>query len=524
MVLIGWIALWSWPVVAYILYQKLDLAAALSWTIIGAFLLLPVGLGKDLPILPVLNKDTIAVISAFVFSYFAVKMRNQPVDVLPGWLPRDIVALGLLSMLVIGSFGSALTNQDVLVYGSRVLPGLRIYDAFSILLNSLMLVIPVLLGRKFLASYNAQYTFVLIFAVSTLAYTLPALIEVRMSPQLHLKLYGYFPASFAQQMRDGGFRPVVFIGHGLGVAIQMTFAMIIVAGLIGIDSAANRKKWTFALGWLTMTLILTKTLGALLIATILVPLVFFTRPRTQVIFAAVVAGVVMIYPILRGADMIPVDRVMAFAESINPERAASLNTRTENEEILLEKARQRPYFGWGGWGRNRVFDENGSDRSITDGSWVVEIGLGGWFRYIPIFGILCWPVIALFLFRRDKIDPISAILSVVMAAKLVDLVPNSGFPGEIMLIAGALLGRLELQSAGQTEVDDTRAPDPFERKNRYSRDFGAPARTTALGAQVYSRGKFKPDGLQADNLGKSRQENEASKSYSRKDLGSRYRR
>ena len=41
---------------------------------------------------------------------------------------------------------------------------------------------------------------------------------------------------------------------------------------------------------------------------------------------------------------------------INEERAHSLEYRLENEDLLIAKALQRPIFGWGGWGRNCVYD------------------------------------------------------------------------------------------------------------------------------------------------------------------------
>ena len=65
--------------------------------------------------------------------------------------------------------------------------------------------------------------------VAGLIYSLPMLFEVRMSPQLHTWIYGYFPHSFGQQMRDGGFRPVVFIGHGLGVAFFVMTTVVAAA-------------------------------------------------------------------------------------------------------------------------------------------------------------------------------------------------------------------------------------------------------------------------------------------------------
>jgi hypothetical protein len=43
---------------------------------------------------------------------------------------------------------------------------------------------------------------------------------------LHTWVYGYFPHSFAQQLRYGGYRPVVFMGHGLLVALFAAIALI----------------------------------------------------------------------------------------------------------------------------------------------------------------------------------------------------------------------------------------------------------------------------------------------------------
>jgi hypothetical protein len=65
-------------------------------------------------------------------------------------------------------------------------------------------------------------------------------------------------------------------------------------------------------------------------------------------------------------------------ENVSERRAESFLTRIENENILVEKALERPLFGWGGWGRNRVYDEEGKDISITDGFWVILLGTNGW--------------------------------------------------------------------------------------------------------------------------------------------------
>ena len=52
------------------------------------------------------------------------------------------------------------------------------------------------------------------------------LFEIRMSPQLHRWLYGYYPFGFITQMRYGGFRPSVFMENGLVCAFFAMTAMV----------------------------------------------------------------------------------------------------------------------------------------------------------------------------------------------------------------------------------------------------------------------------------------------------------
>ena len=65
-----------------------------------------------------------------------------------------------------------------------------------------------------------------------LVYVPFCLFEVKQSPQLHVIVYGYMPHDFGQQVRFGGYRPMVFLGHGLLVAFFMSTAMIL-AGSAG---------------------------------------------------------------------------------------------------------------------------------------------------------------------------------------------------------------------------------------------------------------------------------------------------
>ena len=65
------------------------------------------------------------------------------------------------------------------------------------------------------------------------------------------------------------------------------------------------------------------------------------------------------------------------ASNVDVERAESLNFRLVQENELISKALERPAFGWGGWGRNRVTNKVGRDQSVTDGMWVIFLGTSG---------------------------------------------------------------------------------------------------------------------------------------------------
>src|SRR5262249_36698985 len=57
--------------------------------------------------------------------------------------------------------------------------------------------------------------------------------------------------------------------------------------------------------------------------------------------------------------------------AVGQERAHSLEFRLQNEELLIQRALERPVFGWGGWGRNRISDDHGRDITVTDGLWIM---------------------------------------------------------------------------------------------------------------------------------------------------------
>ena len=82
------------------------------------------------------------------------------------------------------------------------------------------------MGLRYLGGAEGQAALLRVLCLAALAYSLPTLFEIRMSPQLARWIYGFLAQSFDQTQRAGGFRPVVFLQHGLWLALFMAMAAL----------------------------------------------------------------------------------------------------------------------------------------------------------------------------------------------------------------------------------------------------------------------------------------------------------
>ena len=447
-----YIMLFSWPLVASWLFSNLKLERAVIWAVILPYMILPVGSGVDLPVIPVLDKTTIPNIMLIVLAWQHAGDRFRVLPVSP-------TARVLFLMMLFVPFITAALNSDPMIFVQNYIPGLSLKDAVGSLILSFSVVIPFIVGRACLASAGAHRDFLQILVVAGLAYSIPMLIEIRLSPQLHTWIFGYFPheGGFMQAIRSGGFRPVVFMGHGLLVA---TFAMFVTVAAAALwrDKLMAGGRYLIKTVYMFIVLVLCKTLGALIFAIVALPLVVLTSYRTQVRIAAVMVLIAVAYPALRGADLVPVDDMLEAAASINEERSKSLEFRFDNEEALLEKASKRPLFGWGSWGRNHIHDPvTGLPTSVTDGYWVVVIGVNGWVGYLATFGLLAWPVLAIAMrVRREGagiLTPATAALCLLLGINVVDLIPNAAILPMTWLIVGSLTGFAEQRGTATSPAE-----------------------------------------------------------------------
>lgn len=441
---LAYAALLVWPLVSLILFIKRPAGQALIWTILGGYLLLPVGTSIKFAGIPAFDKNSIPSLSALVGCLLIARK--------PPAAGASLAAIILVAMLLVGPFITSEFNGDPLVvggvYGSWVIPGVGNYDALSATVSQLIVLLPFLLGHWFLRHSRDSTDVLRSLTIAGLIYSIPMLLEIRLSPQLHSWIYGYFPHQFIQQMREGGFRPVVFLGHGLLVAFFTATTVLAAAALYKTQTRTMRLPPAGVAVWLSGGLLFCKSLGSLVYAAVLVPVITFAKPHVQMWVAAALVSVALAYPILRTSDLFPTDAILDLAAEISTDRQASMKVRFDQEAMLLEHTASRIWFGWGRFGRGRVYDEWGKDITITDGYWIILISSFGLFGFFAEFGLL-----ALAVYRAARALRYTkslggrihlAALALIVAVSVVDLLPNASISPWTWLLVGALLGRADL--------------------------------------------------------------------------------
>jgi hypothetical protein len=437
----AYFAVLIWPVMALILYSRLPLNLATLWTILGASLLLPVGTVIKIAGVPAFDKASLPNLAALICC-----------AIFAGKLPKIFRGFGvaevLIIILLVGPFITSMLNSDEIRIGITFLPGVGTYDALSAAVTQFIFMAPFFLSRQFLRRPEDNAEILRVMVIAGLVYSLPMLFEVRMSPQLHTWIYGYFPHSFEQQMRDGGFRPVVFLGHGLLVAFFGMTTTVAAAALWRTRNRVGRLPPSGITAYLSFVLVLCKTGSALVYAAVLVPLVRWASPRAQIRVACILASITLAYPLLRVADLVPTTSILELASSVSADRTASLKTRFDNEDQLLERAWERKWFGWGRFGRSRVYKGwNGRDSSITDGTWIITMGSFGMVGFVGEFGLLALAVfraaMALRFAQTAREVVYLSTLALIVSINMIDLLPNSSISPWTWLLVGALLGRAE---------------------------------------------------------------------------------
>ena len=425
------LVLYAWVPAVLFLFTVLKPRHAVIVAYLGGWLFLPI-FGVDLKGLPPYSKVSAtaygALFGALLFD------TDRLTSFRPRWFDLPIALWCVAPLFAslsnkIGAFGGA-------------------YDGLSAMLSEIVMWgIPYYLGRIYFSDWEGVRELAVGVFIGGLVYLPLCLIEMRMSPQLHRWIYGYHQHSFGQQRRWGGYRPMVFMQHGLACAMWMTTASVV--GL-WLWMSGNVKKLFSVPMWLLvppmiMTAVLCKSAGALILLLIGLATFYWVRYVRNALPLLLLIVFIPAYVGLRasslwsGQDLVDAARVL-FSDS----RARSLQVRLDAENLLTEKALKKPAFGWGRWNRNRVIDERGKDQAVTDGMWVIVLGQAGFTGLAAITTTILLP--ALLFWRRcptrwwmHPMAAAGAAFAVLLPLHMVDNLWNAMLNPIYVLVIGGLM-------------------------------------------------------------------------------------
>ncbi len=456
---IALLALASFPLLVIVLFGNFRVDRALIWTMLIGYLFLPEPPAYfDFPLAPPLNKHNIPALVAFMAALYRYG-RDGPL------LPQSFAGKALMLIFVFSPILTVLTNGEPVFWGEVGLPGLGPKDAIALSMQQFLVLLPFLLARQFLATGGAQKELLIALMIGGLVYSLLMLLEMRLSPQLNLWVYGYYQHFFGQSIRFGGYRPVVFLYHGLWVAFYTLMAVLAAWGLwryakqTATEEEELRGRWKLLLAalYLSAILVLAKSLGALMFMVLLLPILLVMPVGWQVRIAIIIGVLALAYPLLKGASLIPEDYLLAKAYEFNQDRGGSLEFRFTNENLLLDRAYLKFWFGWGSWGRNHILDPvTGFLLTVTDGRWIITIGVYGWVGFAAEFGLILLPLVLIareYKHARENVSPLVGTLALMLAINVADMIPNATLTPLTWLLVGALTGYAEKLRAARLKEE-----------------------------------------------------------------------
>lgn len=413
------IVLFGWFPLVFLIFRELRGYRAVTFCVVVASLYLPVAKYNfyGIPDYTKVTATAMAILAAAVLFESRTLFRFRP-----RWFDLPLLAFCMAPL------PSAIHNQQGVDHGLS----LCLFHVF-------FWGIPYFIGRVFFTSFESIRSLLFGIFLGTLTYVPLCLFEIRMSPKLHRFVYGFRPGTWNAK-RYGGFRPWCFMDDTLELGLWMTAATLlgfclwrchIKERIRGIDF-----RWLLAI--VATTTVLCKCVGALILLICGVAIWSTIRSLRSPWPILALAIVPILYIGLRATDSYDGRHVVSIAKTlINVERSTSLQFRLDNEVMLVEKAMRSPLYGWGGNGRNRIYNENGEDITIVDGFWILVLGNFGFLGLVSIYSaFLCAPVLAVFRFygKRWKIEdsgPVIALSILVLIYSidcLLNAMPNLIYP------------------------------------------------------------------------------------------------
>jgi len=407
-----------------------------------------------------------AVIVSFLFAWLFLPMGGYVIEGLPDYTKMSATTAGIfLGVLLFDtnrllSFRPRLLDLPMIVwcmcpFATSISNDLGLYDGLSSTFTQVVVWgLPYLIGRLYFSS-------------------LPALRELAIGIFIGGLIYVPLCLLRANLVRFGGWRPQVFMQDGLMLSLWMGAATLtgFWLWLTGSLKQIRRINVGIPLGILMITTVLTRSAGALGLLLLALGALLAVKYTRSAIPLLIVIAITPVYMTLRAKGTWDTQGAVELAEDLlGPRRAHSLWARFDQENVLNERALERPLLGWGGWNRRIVYTESGemATRGYGDGFWVITLGTYGLLGLSAFAAAMLLPPL-IFLLRTPRqllitaaaapIIAIVTLLSIYMIDNLLNAMTNPIYTlaaGGLTSIVAALRARMPVRV-----VRRQAAPRPF---------------------------------------------------------------
>jgi hypothetical protein len=470
------IALYGWTPLVLWLFARLPARRALLLGVIGGTLFLPeVQLAKVseeapdasefmLLILKLTKPNAIsfaAVLGAFLFD------RRRVLSFRPRWFDLPMFIWCISPMF-----------SDLNI-------GVAFYESFSAARDqTLIWGILYFLGRVYFTDLESMRELALGLVLGGLI-TLPfALYEIRFSPQLHERVYGFFPGSKNEFDRMGGFRPIMFLSHGLALGMWLVATALTATCLWWSGAVSRMTLWPWrrtvpmfvpALA-LTMAAVLARSTGAIGIGLAgLAALLQLRLSRVPVLLVLLLA-LSPLYIAARTWGWSAAEVTTWVGSNVAEERANSFLYRVNQENRLIKKVQGQPLLGYGDTGLARKVEKEKRDddpEAVTDSLWIICLSCYGYLGLIACWTAMLLPVARfLWLYPARWWDQAgvasAAAVALVLLSWVLDNLSNAMINPVFILCAGALAGmpvpRVATRQVPRAELPAVRRPGVLVRQ------------------------------------------------------------
>jgi hypothetical protein len=274
-------------------------------------------------------------------------------------------------------------------FASAVSTGYGAYEGLSGVFTCLVMwAIPYFIGRIYFSDLSGAKEIALAIVIGAVVYVPFCWWEIRMSPGLHRFFYGFHQHSIVQTRRLGGYRPMVFMQHGLAVGLFMSLGTLL--SLWCWTSGSFKRIWNIPASWITAVLALTsvlcKSTGAILILMAGCGVWFGARyvrtPLVMVLIVAVPIG----YMSARTVGGWKGQELIEGAAMLGSAQADSLQFRINSENGVWDIIRRgdallgSSRFSYSG----EKTEASNNQKIIGDGMWIIALGKYG------VLGLFAW--------------------------------------------------------------------------------------------------------------------------------------